>query len=55
MSTQEIAHQIDLAAHDQGIMSSLVIGVTLAVLMLVITISVAAAVAPVLDAVRAIV
>ena len=55
MSAKEITHHIDVAAHDQGIISSLVIGATLAGLLMVITMSVAAAVAPVIDTVRAIV
>lgn len=55
MSTQEIAHQIDVAAHDQGIISSLVIGATLAGLVLVVSMAVAVAVAPVIDAIRLIV
>lgn len=55
MSTQEIAHSIEAASHDQGIISSLVIGATLAGLMFVVTMTVAVAVAPVIDAVRFIV
>lgn len=55
MSTKEIAHNIEAASHDQGIISALVIGATLVGLMLIITMSVAVAVAPVIDTVRAIV